>query len=264
MTRRRAAVLALLAVALPAASFAWGLGSVEGNGKMNTETRRAEGFKRVELHGALDADIREGPFAVSVTIDENLQKLLLTEVEGDTLHVRSKENLDPGKGAKVTITLPELQSASTRGSGDVTISGVHGKGPVKLGSSGSGDISYQGASEELEATTNGSGDMKLTLSGAMRKLEVTVHGSGSIKVDGAQVDALKAEVAGSGDIDAKGVPAKAADLAVHGSGDVKASLQPDAVLNASTAGSGDIDWWGEAKMKNVHKVGSGEIRQHQG
>ena len=223
MNPRRRVALVLLALTVPAIALAWSFGT-KGDGKMTTEARRVEGFKRVVLHDVIDAQIHEGPYAVSLTIDQNLQSLVTTEVQGDTLHVSTRSSINPSHGTKVEISLPEFHGASALGAGDLDIRGVSQAREIKLNTQASGDIHYEGAAQSIEVTTLGSGDVTLRLSGAVQKVDVATRGSGDIKVEGGQVDALRASTAGSGDIDTRGTPAQAADLSTHGSGDIKATL----------------------------------------
>lgn len=256
---RSLAMAVVLAVALPAAAWAWG--NVEGNGNKTTEPRKAQGFTKIQLKGPLDASVREGGgFSVQLTIDSNLQPLVTTEVSGDTLVISTKENIHyKGKG-RLDITLPDFRGAEVEGSGDLDISGVSSRKPIQLETDGSGDISFQGSPSSLKASTHGSGDMKIALSRDLDSLDLDTHGSGDLTVAGGRTAKLEAETQGSGDIDARKVEARDAKAETSGSGDIALTLA-GGKLRYQTSGSGDIEWWGQGTTDGDHS-GSGRAHHH--
>ncbi len=226
-----AAALALLAAPSPAT--AWG-GSTRGDGKKVTQLRQVSEFKRVRLEGSLDVRVKVGPAAaVSVTIDENLQPLVVTRVDGDTLVIDCERISYRGEG-RVEITAPVLRGFAIEGSGDVAIDG--GEGDLSLSVAGSGDLSWQGAAGALVVAIAGSGDVRL---------------SGT-------ADSARLGIDGSGDIAAAGLTAKSASAEVSGSGDIEVTLG-GGTLEARVNGSGDIHWRGTAQVERVSVNGSGEI-----
>jgi len=237
---RRVAALApflaaLALTVLPASARAWGRGEgTRGDGKKVTQPREVGEFSKVRLEGSLDARVTVGPVrAISVTIDQNLQPLVETRVDGDTLVVNAREISWQGDG-RIDIAVPALRGLAIRGSGDARIEG--GKGDLSLAISGSGDIDWRGEAGKLVAAVSGSGDMKLA--GSAASVEISV--------------------AGSGDVRAGDLAAGSADVSVAGSGDVEVRLTGGA-LRASVAGSGDVVWHGEGRVERATTAGSGEI-----
>jgi len=234
-----ASVLPFLAIvalaATPASARAWGWGNAtRGDGKKVTQPRQVGEFSKVRLEGSLDATVTVGPArAVSVTIDQNLQPLVQTRLDGDTLVIEAGEISYQGEG-RVEISVPALRGFAIRGSGDARIEG--GQGDLSLAISGSGDISWRGDAGKLTAAISGSGDMKLA--GTAASVDVSV--------------------AGSGDVKASDLRAGSADVSVAGSGDVEVRLTGGA-LRASVAGSGDVVWYGEGRVERASTAGSGEI-----
>jgi hypothetical protein len=280
MNRRRAAAV-LFALSVPAAAFAWGSGK-QGDGKPVTQSRKAEGFKRVAVKGELDVEIKEGgAYAVAVTVDGNLQPLVTIEVEGETLVVGQKENLEPSRGAKVAITLPELRGVALHGSGDAKVTGAVANRPLDFDLSGSGDlnydgpaqgvdvdvngsggVNYRGTAQALTVSVNGSGDVNAQLSGNVEQVRVDVDGSGDIRLSGGTAQALTVKVAGSGDLDLKGLQARAVDVSISGSGDAEVNVAQDGQLNARLSGSGDLGWSGNPRERNISHSGSGRAHQN--
>jgi ketosteroid isomerase-like protein len=223
---------AALAAALPAHA---GWDDVRGSGTKVTQARRVGAFEKVRLIGSLDLRVGVGgPVAVAVTIDDNLQPLVETAVEGDTLVVRARERLSYRGEGRVDVTVPSLRALAIEGSGDASIEG--GAGDLALSVSGSGDLAWRGEAARLEASVAGSGDMKLA----------------------GRADTTRIAVAGSGDVDAWGLTSRSADVQISGSGDVRLTLA-GGELSASVAGSGDVTWQGEATVTRSVVAGSGQI-----
>ena len=159
---RRLALAALAALALlPAVAQAWSLfGGTRGDGQKVTQPRQVAAFTSIRVEGSIDAAVKVGGApSVSVTIDQNLQPLVTTEVSGYTLVIRTRDISWDGKGI-VEITVPALRAFTIEGSGDVAIDG--GQGDLALEIEGSGDLRWSGSADKLEASISGSGDMKLS------------------------------------------------------------------------------------------------------
>jgi len=233
MRHLAAAVLAAALAAAPlAASAHWG---VAGSGKKVTQQRQPGAFEAVRLEGSLDVRVKVGPAAaVAVTIDDNLQPLVETRLDGTTLVISTTDSMSYRGEGRVDVSTPALRGFTIEGSGDVVIDG--GQGDLDLEVSGSGDLSWRGAAGTLRAEIEGSGDVKLAGTAQRAVLEV----------------------AGSGDIQAKDLVAGSAKVSVAGSGDVAVTLDGGS-LEASVAGSGDVHWYGKAQVERASVAGSGEI-----
>ena len=229
-----ACLAAAAALLLPSDALAWGWSGTRGDGKKVTEPRQLAPFTSVRLEGSLDASVKVGGAqAVAVTIDQNLQPLVITEVRDGTLVVKTRDASWDGKGV-VEITVPALRGFTIEGSADVAIDG--GQGDLKLQIEGSGDLRWSGSAARLDASISGSGDMKL----------------------GGTADQANLSVAGSGDVKAGGLTAKGATVSVAGSGDVEVTLD-GGPLSVSIAGSGDVVWHGKAVVEQASVSGSGSI-----
>jgi hypothetical protein len=236
--RRLATAVASLGLTLtPLAASAhgwWGSGT-SGDGKKVTQQRSVGEFKAVRLEGSLDVKVKVGaPTAVAVTIDENLQPLVETRLDGDTLVVTTTGSMSYHGEGRVELSTPSLRAFAIEGSGDGVIEG--GQGDLKLSVSGSGDIAWRGAAARLQVEIAGSGDVKLA----------------------GTADLADLGVAGSGDIHARELTARSAEVDVAGSGDVELTLA-GGTLKAGVAGSGDVHWYGTAQVERASVAGSGEI-----
>lgn len=251
----RGSLWMLMALAVPALAGWFG---IDGNGKLETQTREAAGFSRVSCTTSIDCELRPGAFRVEVTADSNLLQHLETRVDGDTLVVRSEKSLRLHRDAKVVIHLPRLEQAKASGSGDLRISRVEAADELVLRTTGSGDVHFEGSAQALAVDTNGSGDVKLRLESPLKELELEMTGSGDVVIEGGRADYVSAELSGSGDLDAEHLTVRTGRFVSTGSGDIRCDLDGGSAEFRST-GSGDIRYSGEARVR-AHTSGSGGIQ----
>jgi len=182
-----------------------------------------------------DGEVLVGaPPALAVTIDENLQPLVETRVEGTTLVIATRSMRYSGK-ARVQLATPSLRAVDLEGSGRVVVR--DGAGDTSLSLAGSGDLEWKGTAGALS---------------------VELAGSGTVRLEG-KAGALRIELDGSGDVEAARLTATDADVEIDGSGDVEVTVDGGA-LRAEVSGSGDVRWGGTARLERSEVSGSGEIR----
>jgi hypothetical protein len=92
-----------------------------GNGALTSTSRPVAGFTRVEAAGSVDVHVRQGSaYAVTVTTDSNLQRLVETRVQGDRLII-DEHGVAGGAELRVDIQLPALAGATLSGSGTLEV-----------------------------------------------------------------------------------------------------------------------------------------------
>ena len=98
----------------------WG---VEGNGDRVDESREVAAFTRVRSDCELDVQVVQGDTqSLTVSVDSNLQELVQTRVDGETLYLDLKDDVDEiVEGPHVLITSPELTAAKLAVSGILTV-----------------------------------------------------------------------------------------------------------------------------------------------
>lgn len=189
---------------------------VNGSGKIATVKRDLGMF--TELHQNISADVTVKAGAkgrCTITADENILPLILTECAGNALQITCKQSYQTNQRIRIAIETPLLTKAEMAGSGEMDISNVT-KDKILLVLSGSGDIRVKGKAAELDATINGSGNVHADgLKAGVVK--VVVNGSGNAKVHA--TDSLTTEIRGSGNVIYAGAPAQVHN-SVSGSGTV--------------------------------------------
>jgi hypothetical protein len=210
---------------------------VKGSGHLVERARPVAAFSRVRLDGPIDVRLSSGAAeSLKVSADDNLEPLVTTVVEGDTLIVGVK----PGSAfstrhpLRVSLEFKQLQALEVLGSGDAALDRWQGD-RLRLEMSGSGDVSI-GLIEarELSAALSGSGD--LALAGQADRIDFVLSGSGDVSASSLSEQDVRATLSGSGDL-RLGV-SRTLEVKLSGSGDLRYAGRPK--VTSQVSGSGEL------------------------
>ena len=176
---------------------------VKGSGISATENRQVEDFSAISVSGVADVNVSVGgEKSVIVTIDDNLQELVKTEVANGRLSVYTKGNYSTQLGMDIQITVPTLEEVDVSGVGDLEVTGVAGpKMDVSL--SGVGEVKMSGSVDELDVSVSGVGGAKLTELVA-KNAKVSVSGVGGAQIHASE--SVNASASGVGGVKVYGNP----------------------------------------------------------
>lgn len=221
-------------------SYGKGSPRLKGSGVVVSKARSLAPFSKLRIDGPIDVRLQPGSAeSALVQADDNIEALIRTEVEGDTLVV----GLQPGASfstrhdIRVRVDFKQLQALQIRGSGDVHLDRVQG--------------------ERFELDINGSGDVHIGLL-QVRDLRARLSGSGDLQVAGS-AERQDFELSGSGDVAAAALSGKQVRARISGSGDLSLGVADE--IDAELSGSGDLAYRGRPKVKSSIS-GSGEIGAH--
>jgi hypothetical protein len=237
-----AAVFTAFALPLPAHAITINIGgdgnTVKGSGKEVTVARQVAAFSALRLDSSVDVQAHQGT-APSVTVhaDDNIEPLIETVVDGDTLVVRTKKGSGYYSHHKVMVDVvfTSLTAVQQRGSGDLHIDKISGP--------------------KFESSISGSGDLQIE-NAQVGAFTLSIAGSGDVVIAGT-ADEARFGIAGSGDINARNFAARKVNVSVSGSGD--AHVNATEALEARVAGSGDVTYSGHPRDVSRHVSGSGSI-----
>jgi hypothetical protein len=211
---------------------------VTGSGKEVDVARQVGAFSVLRLDGSVDVHARQGATpGVSVHADDNIEPMIDTFVEGDTLVVRMKKgtSFSTRHDVVVDVVFTSLTAARQHGSGNLHIDKVAGP--------------------RFESSIAGSGDLQID-SVQVGSFALSIAGSGDVVVSGT-ADEARFGIAGSGDIDARNLGAKKVGVSISGSGD--AHVNATETLDAKVAGSGDVTYSGHPHDVSRRVSGSGSV-----
>ncbi len=169
-------------------NFSCNFKGVRGSGNLASETRNLSNFKAVEVGGIFKVEITaQKEFSVVVEADDNLIKLITTEVSDGVLTIKTAKKISPREEIRIIISAPDIERLDISGVSSVSLSDLN----------------------NASLTVDSSGASKINLSGKTAELRVDV--SGASKVDAEELQAV------NGDIDASG----ASTVLVNVTGDLK-------------------------------------------
>jgi len=178
---------------------------VKGSGNVISENRTVIEYDSIALNGTghLEVD-QNGTESLSISADDNLLPLLVSEVKGNqlVLSVKSGYNLNPSKPIVFKVGAKNLKGISCAGDTTAVLKGLHTE-ELKLEIAGSGDISAEGAADRQDISIAGSGKY---LGGGLKSKEAKINIAGSGDAVLAVSDLLEISIAGSGSIKYFGDP----------------------------------------------------------
>lgn len=214
----------------------WGTG-ISGNGNVVEESRDVTGFTEVEVSTGIDVFLTQGNgFDVVVEADENLQEVILTELKGDRLVIRTDHvNIRSAKSKKVHVTLPELSGLKISSAGDCV-----GETPFEC--------------QDLRLSISSAGD--LTLEVDADRIDLDISSSGDAKLSGS-AEELDASLSSAGDLNAFDLVAGKVDVSVSSAGDARVHATDEISMTASSAGN--IHYRGNAQVVHSNSSSAGSI-----
>jgi Putative auto-transporter adhesin, head GIN domain len=212
-----------------------------GNGNIITEERSVGSFDRVEVNGALDVYVSQGPqHSVKIEGDENLLKYIMTEERGGELEVRTKSGVSmrPTKKMKIYVSSPRFEKLDVNGACNITgETRISSPERLEIEVSGAGNISMEADAPELKAGITGAG--KMQLAGKTRDFELRISGAGKARCYDMLAENTKVELSGAA------------------SAEVFASV----TLDAKVSGAGNIRYKGSAPEVKQQVSGVGNVKK---
>lgn len=199
---------------------------------------------------------------VRVESTKELAPNVLTVIEDGTLKLKLKEGRYPKLILRIVISVPDIQSISLRGSGNLIHEGSFRTGNnLSVKASGSGDIRMGDiVCKAFEGHTSGSGNIGFS-SIDCSDFSGSVSGSGNLRSGSVRCDGFGVSSSGSGDVDITTLVASGNGSArASGSGDISLrQVTVDGDLDLKTTGSADILVSGSCHDVTASTSGSGDI-----
>jgi len=175
---------------------------IHGNGHIKTDERPVSAFANIDARGGFIIEWQSGTPSLRITTDENLLPYIDSNVSGDTLHLRTREQIRPTHGIRVVISSPTR--AGARISGAVKLDAKQLSGPrFALESRGASRVSLDGNIDELLADMTGASELAASAL-QTKTAEISTTGAGNAEV--AVAETLKVVITGAGKVQYSGNP----------------------------------------------------------
>lgn len=213
--------------------------SVSGDGNVVTEQRNVDGFTGIRVSSGIDVYLTQGDHTeVIVEADQNLQELIITEVSGSVLNVRSEKNIRMAEAKEVHVTCPVVQLIEISSAGD-----LNGENMIRT--------------DNLDIDMSSAGDLHLEVEA--NDISVDISSAGNVYLKG-KAERLRADLSSAGDLDAYDLVAASADITVSSAGNAKVYVTDEASFRSSSAG--DINYRGEPRILEMHSSSAGSINKN--
>jgi hypothetical protein len=210
---------------------------ISGNGNVEEESRDVSGFSGVHASTGIDVFISQGSgFDVKVEADENLLEVILTELNGNMLVIKTdRVNIRSAKSKKVYVTMPKLEELKISSAGD-----CKGMTPFNC--------------DDLRVSISSAGDLKLDVEA--NRIDINISSSGDATLTG-RTGVLDANLSSAGDLHAFDLIAETVSVDVSSAGDARVHASEEISMNASSAGN--IYYKGGAEVVHSRSSSAGNI-----
>jgi len=210
--------------------------SIKGDGNVTEETRSVKEFDQIKVSRGMNVYITQGsPMKVVVIADNNLHKVIKTEIEGGVLKILVDKNIRSATEKKVMVTIEKLTAVkATSGSN------VYSQNQLMV--------------DNMELSANAGSNLNMDVNAKYLKAECS--SGANIKLSGL---AKKAELEGSSGANLKGQELKADHGIMRASsgGNVFASVIEQ--LEAKASSGGNIVYYGKPVSTETKSSSGGNI-----
>lgn len=214
-----------------------GLNGVSGNRNVVTEERNIQdNFDRVKVGQGIELYItQDSKTSLVVKADENLQKLIRTEVENGVLKIYSKRNIRRAKSRRVYLSAPTINGIKATSGSDVVTENTINADTFDASTSSGADARIVVNAETVNTSSSSGADLRI--SGKTTFHNTSASSGSSIKAFGLESKNATAKVSSGADID----------------------LHASQSLKAKASSGGDIDYRGNPKNVDKKKSSGGSI-----
>lgn len=217
-----------------------GSNKVKGNGKVKSEIRDVSSFNKIEVDGVFNVILSQSDKeSVKIETDENIQPLIITSVENETLKINMKDStsIDKMKKINIYISFVTISKLNTNGVGSLRCSNKLNLKEFELDAKGVGATELIIDAEKLSINSEIVG--ALILSGNAKEVFINNKGLGAISAFD-----LKAE-----------------KLSLHSEGVGAAEVYASNDLSVDVSGLGSVKYKGNPKTKNIKNDGLSKVER---
>ena len=189
---------------------------IRGNGHIKTDQRTISSFANIDAGGTFQIEWKSGTPALSITTDENLLPYIDNQSSGDTLRLRTHEQIWPTHGIKVVISSPTRTGAKTSGAVKLTANQLSGP-RFALESTGAAEVELDGNIDELLADMTGASELH---AGGLQTKTTEISTTGAADAEIAVSETLKVAITGAGKVSYSGNP-KTIEKHISGAGSIR-------------------------------------------
>lgn len=180
-----------------------GFADVRGSGKRELQEREVAPFTSIYTEGAFNIEVvcQKSP-AVEVEGDDNVLAFVSSEVKNNVLRLSNTKSYSVDEPVTFRISVPNLESISADGAGQIKISGVNND-KIQIFSNGAPTITVAGTTKMVGVDSNGAAKIDTH---KLRSAHAIVDTKGASKVDLGVCDQIDVNVSGVSHVTYRGDP----------------------------------------------------------
>jgi hypothetical protein len=201
------------------------------------EARQVGNFSKINVSSGIDLIISQGDRrdVVAEARNDEMLKSILTEIEGNTLKIYSKEKKFKPGPRKVYVTFTNIDGIKATGGSDITAESAIDVSNLEIGAHGGSDVSMEIKADEVKCNISGGSDADLK--GAVKR--------------------FTSVASGGSDLRAKELVTGICNLEVSGGSDACITVKDE--LNVHASGGSDVTYYGDASIKNINANGGSDV-----
>ncbi|WP_347173943.1 head GIN domain-containing protein [Polaribacter uvawellassae] len=214
-----------------------GINTVTGNRNVITETRKInDDFTKIEIGQGIQLYItQDSDLSLVVKADENLHKLIRTEVVNGVLKISSKRNIRRAKSKKIYLSAPNINAIKATSGSDVVTENTINADIFDAHVSSGADARIDINADTVNSSSSSGADLRLN----------------------GKANYFSAKATSGSSIRAYGLESKNATVKVNSGADIDVHVVES--LTAKASSGGDIDYRGNPKRIDKKKSSGGSI-----
>jgi hypothetical protein len=220
-------------------SCSYGFGDIKGNGNVTKQERQLDSFSGLDVGGAFKVFLTQGDKEfVIVEADENLLDVISTEVRGNTLVIKTTEDIRDSEALNIYLTFKDLDNMEISGACHLSA-----ENKMKF--------------ENLDLDCSGASDVELKL--AATKLTMDFSGASQIELYGS-AETVDLDLSGASSFDGYDLEADIYFVDVSGASHAKIFVNKE--LSAEVSGAAGLKYKGDPVIKEHDVSGAGSMKKY--
>lgn len=210
--------------------------SIKGNGNVVQQTRSLHDFDAIKVSRGMNVYISQGNATrVIVKADENLLKVIETEVSNGVLKISCEANIRKAKSKKVYITTPNLEIIETSSGSNVFSETLLEFDELEVSASSGSNINLTLKSESTTASASSGSNIKLE--GKTKSLNAKASSGSNIKAGNLKSANCKAKVSSGANI----------------------WMMANKSLSGNASSGGNVFYYGNPDNTDIHRSSGGNV-----
>ncbi len=220
-------------------SCSYGFGGIKGNGNVVKQDRQIGSFSGLDVGGAFKVFLTQGDNeSLVVEADENLLDIITTEVRGNTLVIKTTEDIRDYEVLNIYLTFKEMDEMEISGACRLV-----GENKMKFGN--------------LDLECSGASDVELKFSA--QKLSLDFSGASQVELYGS-AESVELDLSGASGFDGYDLEADIYNVDVSGASHAKIYVNKE--LSAEVSGAASLKYKGDPVIKEHDVSGAGSMKKY--